>query len=178
MRISARGSAPRAAAALHLDAVHLEAAVCEQAEHDAAPAADVEHARAGASPRERKPRADQPYEALDQRLELRAGLPVVFIRVEGADLLRAQHRMEAPEAAAFADDELRRNALDGVARPRPLRAAHEAGVGFERRAGEGADLARVEPRDGIRFARGLLRHASARACLPSPQGQERVAGRP
>ena len=110
MRISARGSAPRAAASLHLDAVHLQPAVGERAEHDAAAAADVEHARARREPARQEAdvaRADQTHRPLDQRLELRAGLPVVFVRIEGADLLRAEHRMEAPEAAAFALDQLR-----------------------------------------------------------------------
>jgi hypothetical protein len=112
-----------------LDPVHLEAAIGKRSQDHSAAAADVEHPGAGLESTRQEgdvTRGDDADEALDQRLELHTGLAVVFVRVEGAHLLRGGHRMEPPQAALLTHDDGRGDALHREARPRRGVAAHDA----------------------------------------------------
>jgi hypothetical protein len=100
----ARVGSPRGLGA-DLDAVDLEAAVGQRAQDHPAPTAHVQHARAGLQRAREKRDVSLPHQsnqALDERLELGAGLAVVFVRVEAANLLGVGLRIEAPEATAAA----------------------------------------------------------------------------
>ena len=177
-----------------LDAVHLEAAVGERAEDHAAAAAHVEHARTGpqiAREEADVALADPAHQALDDALELATGLAVVFVRVEGRDLLEIGHRMQTPEPTALADEHARREALDreggaGLLRSRRRDTASRAASPATPRRGprcdtdtrpcrSGADLSRVRGnvRGGPTKVKGSARRAAWRLRLRAPRAAQR-----
>lgn len=70
--------------------------------------------------------SDQTNQPFDQRLEFRAGLAVVFVGVQRTYFLDLRAGVEATEAAFDADDDGRRDTIDGKTRPRLRPVAHRA----------------------------------------------------
>ena len=162
-----------------LDAVHLEASIRERAEDHAAAAADVEHARAGRQVARKKADvslADPAHAALDEALELAAGLAVVFARVEGSDLCGIGQRMQAPESAALADDHARSEALDRERGVGLLRAADETrrhGLRRPRPRAEDLDLTLIQ---GV-VAQERSSRGCAGTCAAWPKRSREARGR-
>jgi Tol biopolymer transport system component len=163
----------------HLDAVHFETAIGERSEDHAAATAHVQHpGLLRKAPREERDvaRADRAHQSLDEGMELHAGLAVVLVRIEGAHLVDAEHRLEAPEPAVGADDDRRRHPVHGEARTRPGGTAHRTGRDVRRiRFPEIPHRTRVQVRACNGGRRG--RHGSDGACAPAAEWSSRASAR-
>ena len=130
-----------------LDAVNLEAAIGQRTQHHTATAADVEHP--GARRQRAREEGDVPlahpaHETLDLGLELRAGLAIVFVRVEAAHFLQVGQGIETAEPAVGAHHDDRRGASDLEAGPGLAAPAH----GTRRQAQRGM-FVRADPPNGV-----------------------------
>jgi len=108
----------------------LVATVRECSENDSATTSHVENTGAdgqGAAQKSDMAPPDSSHHALHEWLEFVAGLSVVGLGIEAANLLWAGHGVEAPESAITADEDTSLDALDLEAWPRVLRAACRAG---------------------------------------------------